>query len=411
MQVQRATTMADYLAILRDNAQEAQALFADLLISVTTFFRDSDAFGRLVALVIPALFEDKGAGDVIRVWVPGCATGEEAYSIGILLLEEAGRHDMRCELQIFASDLDDAALTIGRDGRYSLAIEADMSDERLKRFFTRESDQYRVTRELRDIVLFAKHNLLKDPPFSRLGLISCRNVLIYLDREVQQQVCTTFYFALKPNGYLFLGSSENADSPVGMFRPIDREARIYLRISLPGDVRPMPRVGPPSIGVEPLPVRAPAPFRVRREDTLHREALERLAPPSAIVDESYRVTHLSESAGRYLQPSGGVLVNDITELAREELRFDLRAALYRAFGHNEPGLSGPIAVRFNGAPRRVYLQTKPLIADPSAARAAIVFFFFEGDTLGEMSATSVDLEKQSPNEQIQQLQQELQSAQ
>jgi two-component system CheB/CheR fusion protein len=193
MQAQRAATMADYLGILRESPQEAQALFADLLISVTTFFRDTSAFENLAASVIPRLFDDKGVSDTIRVWVPGCATGEEAYSIAILLLEEAACHEIRCGLQVLASDLDENALAVASEGRYPIAIEADMTEERLRRFFTRESDHYRVTRELRDAVLIAKHSLLKDPPFSRVDLISCRNVLIYLDREVQQQVCATFH--------------------------------------------------------------------------------------------------------------------------------------------------------------------------------------------------------------------------
>ncbi|MBV8795350.1 MAG: chemotaxis protein, partial [Hyphomicrobiales bacterium] len=362
MQVQRATTMADYLTILRENPPEAQALFADLLISVTTFFRDTNAFEKLASAVIPRLFEDKGASDSIRVWVPGCATGEEAYSIAILLLEEASRHDIRPEIQVFASDLDDTALAVGREGRYPVAIEADMTEDRLRRFFTREGDQLRVTRELRDIVLFAKHSLLKDPPFSRVDLISCRNVLIYLDRELQQHICGAFHFALKSPGYLFLGSSESADNPVGAFRPVDREARIYQRMPMPTEVRVAPRIGAGTFGLEPLPARTPAPFRAPSEAGVHREALERLAPPSVVVDESYRVVHLSEQAGRYLQPSGGTLANDITELAREELRFDIRAALHRVFARNEPSLSGPIAVRFNGAARRVYLQARALSA-------------------------------------------------
>ena len=252
MQVQRAATMADYLVVLRENPQEAQALFADLLISVTTFFRDTSAFDKLAALVIPRLFDDKGAADTIRVWVPGCATGEEAYSIAILLLEEAGRHEIRCGLQVFASDLDDSALIVAREGRYPIAIEADMTEERLRRFFIREGDHYRVTRELRDMVLIAKHSLLKDPPFSRVDLISCRNVLIYLDREVQQQVCATFHFALRPSGYLFLGSSETADSPVGAFRAIDRESRIYQRMSIPAELRVAPRTGVVTFGIQPL---------------------------------------------------------------------------------------------------------------------------------------------------------------
>jgi two-component system CheB/CheR fusion protein len=410
MQVQRTATMAEYLAILRENAQEAQALFADLLISVTTFFRDSNAFEKLAAIVVPRLFDDRGAADPIRVWIPGCATGEEAYSIAMLLLEEANRHEIRYELQVFASDLDDGALALARDGRYPIAIEADMTEDRLKRFFTREGDQLRVTRELRDIVLFAKHSLLKDPPFSRVDLISCRNVLIYLDRELQQQVCAAFHFALKSPGYLFLGLSESADTPVGMFRAIDREARIYQRMPLPAEARVTPRIGAPTFGFEPLPTRAPAPFRAPAEAGVHREALERLAPPSVIVDESYRVMHLSEQAGRYLQPSGGTLANDFTELAREELRFDIRAALHRVFARNEPSLSGPIGVRFNGAARRVYLQTRPLNAEANPGRSAIVFFF-EGEALGDASLASTKIEEHEPAEQILQLQQELQFTQ
>jgi two-component system CheB/CheR fusion protein len=410
MQVQRAATMADYFIVLRDSAAEVNALFTDLLISVTTFFRDSAAFEKLAALVIPRLFEDKGAGHAIRSWIPGCATGEEAYSVAILLLEEAARHAIRCEIQVFASDLDEAALAVGREGRYPLAIEADMTEERLNRFFTRETDHYRITGELRDTVLFARHSLLKDPPFSRTDLISCRNVLIYLGRELQHQVCATFHFALKPGGYLFLGSSESADSPAGMFRAIERESRIYQRMPVATEVRVTPRLASRSSGPELLPARAPAPFRSAGEAGVHREALERFAPPSAVVDDAHRIVHLSETAGRYLQPSGGTLVNDVTELAREELRFDLRSALHRAFAHGEPSLSGPITVRFNGAAKRVYLQAQPLSADPDASRSAIVFFF-EGETVGDLAGGAPAFEERAPRERIQELQQELQVTQ
>ena len=410
MQVQRAETLADYLVVLRENPGEAPALFADLLISVTTFFRDPTAFEKLAALVIPRLFEEKAVPAPIRVWVAGCATGEEAYSIAMLLLEEAGRQEIQCEIQVFASDLDDVALSLAREGRYPAAIEADVTEERLRKFFTREGDQYQVRRELRDVVLFAKHSLLKDPPFSRVDLVSCRNVLIYLDREVQHEVCATFHFALRLSGYLFLGSSESADGPVGAFRPIDRESQIYQRASIPAEVRVAPRSGAVTFGLERLPPRTSAPFRPQVEAGVHHEALERLAPPSIIVDESYRVVHLSEHAGRYLQPSAGTLTNDVTELAREELRFDIRAALHRAFAHNEAGLSGAIGVRFDGSARRVYLQTRPLHSDPGASRSAIVFFF-EGEALGEASITPTKIEEQANGEQVQQILQELQFSQ
>jgi two-component system CheB/CheR fusion protein len=168
MQVARTDTLRDYYDVLRDNPSEAQALLGDLLISVTTFFRDSEAFEALAKQVLPEILRDKDANDSIRVWVSGCATGEEAYTIAILLLEEASRHELRPTMQVFGSDLDARALAFAREGRFPAAIEADVSEERLRRFFLREGDQYRVRQELRDIVLFAVHDLLKDPPFSRV---------------------------------------------------------------------------------------------------------------------------------------------------------------------------------------------------------------------------------------------------
>jgi two-component system, chemotaxis family, CheB/CheR fusion protein len=406
IQVQRAATIAEYLQILRDTPEEAQALFADLLISVTMFFRDTAAFKKLAEVVIPQLFEGKDVADSIRVWVAGCATGEEAYSIAILLLEESVRREIRCEIQVFASDLDDSALMVGREGRYPTTIEADLSEERLRRFFTREGDNYQVTREVRDVVMFARHSLLRDPPFSRVDLISCRNVLIYLDREVQQQVCATFHFALRKLGYLFLGSSESADSPAGAFRPVDRESRIYQRMSMASEIRVAPPSVAPPFTLQPLPPRAAAPFRASAEAAAHREALERLAPPSVVVDESFRIVHLSDNAGRYLQPPGGMLTNDIGELAREELRFDIRAGLHRVFARNEASLSGPVSVRFDGSARRVYLQARPLRSEPGASRTAIIFFF-EGDA----SANPEQADEQATDEHHQKILHELASSQ
>lgn len=411
MQVQRTSTLQEYLTKLRENAEEAQALFADLLISVTTFFRDAAAFQKLAEIVLPKLFGEKGSSHAIRIWVAGCATGEEAYSIAMLLMEEADRHEYGPELQVFATDLDGVALAAAREGRYPLSIEADMSEERLRRFFTRDIDSYHVRRELRDIVLFAKHSLLKDPPFSRLDLVSCRNLLIYLDRELQQQVCATIHLGLRAGGFLFLGSSESADSSAGMFHLIDRDARIYERMpSAGGGARVVQALATVGAAPEPLPDRLTVPFRAPAEAAMHREALERAAPPSVVVDGSFRVVHLSETAGRYLQPSAGVLTNDITDLAREELRFDLRAALHRAFSHGEPSLSAPIAVRFNGHQQRVYVQVRPLPSNPHESQSALVFFF-EGEALSE-SPVALDLiEQRAPEEQIRELQQELQFTQ
>jgi two-component system, chemotaxis family, CheB/CheR fusion protein len=242
MQVTRTDDPKDYYDVLRDNANEAQALLGDLLISVTSFFRDKEAFETLELQVIPQLFQQKTFEHPIRVWAPGCATGEEAYTISMLLLEQAAQHDVRHTIQVFGSDLDIKALAAAREGQYPAAIEADVSEDRLRRFFIREGDHYRVRQELRDLVLFAPHSLLKDPPFSRIDLITCRNLLIYLDRELQEMACSTFHYALNPNGFLFLGSSETADHPAGLFRLLDRKARIYQSSANAGELRLLPRL-------------------------------------------------------------------------------------------------------------------------------------------------------------------------
>jgi two-component system CheB/CheR fusion protein len=390
MQVSRTDSLTAYYAYLRDNADEAQALLADLLISVTTFFRDPDAFEALRAQIIPQLFAGKNPADVIRVWVPGCATGEEAYSLAILLLEEASRHNIPPSLQVFGTDLDARALGIAREGLYPATIEADVSEERLRRYFTQEGDHYRIRRELRDMVLFAAHNLLKDPPFSRVDLVSCRNLLIYLDRELQQQVGATFHYALNPGGFLLLGSSEMVDNPPGLFRPVDRKARLYQSTARPND---KPRLLPSLVagigGHEHYtgPGRPLPPSAALNEAMLHRQAIEKAAPPSVLIDGLHRVVHLSEHAGRYLQPSGGPLSGDVVDLVRPELRFELRSALHRAFEIGQSTLTLPILVRFNGAPHPVYLQVKPAGEENAADPRHALVLFIEGEPLESVTAT------------------------
>lgn len=409
MQVTRRDQFEDYFSFLRDNAEEAQALLADLLISVTTFFRDPKAFESLAANVIPHLF--RGDADTpVRVWVAGCATGEEAYSIAMLLMEEAGRHEFRPEIQVFGSDMDSRALNIAREGRYPAAIEADVSEERLRRFFIHDGEHYRVKRELRDTVLFANHSLLKDPPFSRLDLVSCRNLLIYLDRDLQQQVLATLHYALLPDGYLLLGSSESGEHPEGLFRVVDRDARIYQSAGRALERLPsLPRIlGIPTdqLGA----AASPLPVNLRTVQAAHREALEVCAPPSALIDRSNRVLHLSESAGRYLQPSGGPFTSDLTDLVRPEMRFELRSALHRAFDRGEDSLSAAIPVRFNGSAHPVYLQVKPqpsANSDQDIERALIFFIEGQPDKSGKTSPGPSDQQSETVN----QLRQELELAQ
>jgi two-component system, chemotaxis family, CheB/CheR fusion protein len=411
MQVTRTEDLNEYYDVLRESPEEAQALLGDLLITVTTFFRDSEAFDALKTLVMPSLFDGKDPSETIRIWVPGCATGEEAYSVAMLVLEEASRREFRPSLQVFGSDLDARALGLAREGRYPASIEPDVSEERLRRFFNREGDGYRVRQDLRDVVLFSVHDMLKDPPFSRVDLISCRNVLIYLDRELQEQVNGTFHYALAPGGFLLLGASETADNPPGLFRSVDRNARIYQSTARPGD---RPRLLPRLLG--PVGIRAYAtqaghavsPSTALSEAALHRRIIEKVAPPSVLVDEAQRVVHLSETAGRYILPAGGPLSGDVVDLVRPELRFELRSALHRVFEQNEPSLSLPILVRFNGNPHRVHLLAKPgERTDTGEPRHALVMFI-EGEAVPEALLRP---DRQPSDETVRRLTQELELTQ
>jgi len=236
--------IADYLSKLRGDSRELEQLAKDFLIHVTSFFRDPGAFEGLARTVIPDLVQH-AEDRPIRVWVPGCSTGEEAFSLAMLFLEEFAAAKRAVKLQIFASDIGADALDFGRNGVYPDSIKADVSAERLQRFFTHQDQGYRVSRDLRDVIVFTDHDLLADPPFSRLDLISCRNLLIYLQPEEQQKVLSLFHFALSDGGYLFLGASETIGQLTGFFQPISNTLRIFRRI---GHGRPRHRISSPDIG-------------------------------------------------------------------------------------------------------------------------------------------------------------------
>ncbi|HMB91238.1 MAG TPA: CheR family methyltransferase, partial [Rhodothermales bacterium] len=255
LHISGSNTLDAYLAHLRQDAAEPHALLKDLLISVTNFFRDESAFDVLEAQIIPRLFEDKQPSGEVRVWVPGCATGEEAYSIAMLLAEHAATLADPPAIQVFATDLSENAVHKARAGVYPESIKADVSEERLKRFFKKENDRYQINQNLRETVLFAAHSLLNDPPFSRLDLVSCRNLLIYLQRNLQQKVLELFHYALRPGGYLFLGTSESIDGASRFFHTEHKAAHIYQRLDvestlpqLPSPIRHRPL--PPAVTAE-----------------------------------------------------------------------------------------------------------------------------------------------------------------
>jgi two-component system, chemotaxis family, CheB/CheR fusion protein len=377
IRVAQVENLSTYLGYLRGHPYEAQALLKDLLISVTTFFRDPEAFEALRVQVIPKLFEGKGPGDEVRVWVPGCATGEEAYSIAMLLLEQIDTLKMPPHLQVFACDLDEEALVYAREGFYPDAIAADVSEARLQRFFVREGAYYRVKKELREIVLFAPHSLLKDPPFSRLDLTSCRNVLIYLQRNLQENLVKLFHYALKPEGYLFLGSAESLEGVSSLFRAVDKTHRLYRRAPLPSPAMahlPDLPLSSTAGGRMSLPRPRPVtPQQAVSDAELHRQALEMHAPPSLIVDADANIVHVSETANRYLQfPSGSPSLN-LYRAALPELRLELRTALYRALERHEAMFSTPVPVEIQGQQRLVQIYVTPTRHELASPLALVVF--------------------------------------
>jgi two-component system, chemotaxis family, CheB/CheR fusion protein len=273
MQVNGVQDMAAYLDCLRTTPGEAGALLQDLLISVTNFFRDADCFAAL-DVHLAELFKGKGANETVRVWVPACATGEEAYTLAMMLADKSRELDAQPAIQVFATDLDEEAIRAAREGSYPATIEADVSEERLRRYFIKDHGGYKVRRELREMVLFAQHDLLKDSPFSRLDLISCRNLLIYLNRDAQRRVFEIFNFALVPHGHLFLGSSESAEDVSNLFAVVDKKNRIFVQ-------RPMPRTGLP---MAPGPSTLALALEASRKIDLHPVALPGRAfdlPPTA----------------------------------------------------------------------------------------------------------------------------------
>jgi two-component system CheB/CheR fusion protein len=351
MQVNELDNLTAYLQFLRTHPGEAGALLRDLLISVTNFFRDREAF-EAVERLIPELFRDKSQSDTVRIWVPACATGEEAYSIAILLSEYARSLEAPPVLQIFATDLDEDVLLEARSGLYPEAIAADVSAERLRRYFIKESRGYRVRRELRELVLFAVHDLLKDSPFSRLDMLACRNLLIYLNRDAQQRCFDTFHFALRPGGHLFLGISEAVEDGSPLFHPVDKKHRIYaskptVRASLPVPsgkstlaraLALQERAEPPgsfagrypaSLQGIPGALRLPTSERLSWSE-LHLRLLERIGPPSLLVNSEHEVLHLSEGAAPFLAFAAGEPSTNLLRVIHPALRVELRAALFRA---------------------------------------------------------------------------------
>ena len=365
--------LSAYLERLRADPQETTALARDLTINVSGFFRDPQAWKILDERVIAPLVRERDANSAIRMWVPGCATGEEAYSLAMLFLTRAQEASKSFDLRIFATDVAHHILPTARAGLYPASIAADIGADRLERFFEIEDDSYVAKRVLREAITFAPQNLLKDPPFSRLDLISCRNLLIYLEPEVQRKVLALFHFSLRDGGHLFLGPAESVSGREGLFQPVSKKWRIYRRIGpTRHDIVDFPLI--PAVAL-PAGTERPEPFSPRAAiDPFQRALLERFAPASVLIDRHFTAHAFHGPTGDYLQQPGGEPTTNLLALARDGLQAPLRSAMQRAIADHEEAVSAG-RVKRGGSYQPVRVVVRPVARGRGADGMLVVSFF------------------------------------
>ncbi|MBT2339802.1 MULTISPECIES: CheR family methyltransferase [Pseudomonas] len=338
LQVTAQPDLPAYLDYLESTPDEAKLLLGDMLIGVTNFFRDREAFEALERHVLTSLMNsdsESSKREEVRIWSAGCSTGEEAYSLTILCTEHQKLETNPVKVQVFATDIDERAIAVGRAGSYSEAIITDVPPTRLRQYFIKEGEQYRVRKEIREKVLFAKHSLLCDPPFSQIDLIVCRNLLIYLDRNIQREMLQMFHFALRPGGYLFMGSSETADAYPDLFTPVDKRNRIFRAkagASITRRAPTMPRGGFTLTNLAAPPPMMQTPRKFSYAD-IHNRAMAQQMPPSMIVDTNSDILHMNESVGRFLRYVTGEVTRNVLVLIMPQLRLELRTTLFQQSGN------------------------------------------------------------------------------
>lgn len=406
MQVLQIADLDRYVGRLKGHADEVTLLFRDLLIGVTNFFRDPPAFETLAQQVIPSLFENKGVADMVRVWVPGCATGEEVYSIAILLREHMETLGNPPKVQIFATDIDESALAVARSGRYPVALLENVSAERLRRFFVGDDITYVVSKDIRDMCMFSPHNVLRDQPFSRIDLVSCRNLLIYFGTDFQGYAIPVFHFALRPRGFLFLGTSENVTQYPDLFSPIDKKYRIFQRRDHVVAPLQFPHFTPHGRTVQPPVMRQQSgPMAVAVRRAVETRVLDRYSPAHVVINRDGDVLHYSARTGKYLEPAPGLPSRQLIGMARRGLRLDLRTALREAIEHHRSVTRENIAVELEDR-----IQTINLTIEPFGDNDGDPLFLVLFTDVGPLSSQDAPTRGRSPEDGdnvIERLEQEL----
>ena len=395
MAVHQINAMDEYVKYLQQTPAEVEALFRDLLIGVTNFFRDPAAFLALETQVIPKLFDGKNAGATLRVWSTGCSTGEEAYSLAILLQERMETLKQTYQVQVFATDIDSRAIATARAGLYPASIAADLSPERLARFFTAEPDgrSYRINKAIRDLLVFCEQDVIKDPPFSKLDLISCRNLLIYMGAALQKKLMPLFHYALLPNGMLFLGTSETVGEFGELFSTLDNKLKLYRRKE---DSHGTPRTAlgrflPPPQPLETLPLpaaeKAGGAVKLSLRELTEQALLKHVTLSGVLVNAKGDILYLYGRTGMYLEPaSGEVGINNILKMAREGLRHPLTTALHKVVVTKDVARALGLHVKTNGHFTSVNLTVRPLATSAAQTPESPLYLVILEEALAHSAA-------------------------
>ncbi len=374
MNLHQIGNIADYVRYLQENPSEISTLYKEFLIGVTSFFRDPEAFDALKESAVPEIFKDRSINQPVRIWVSACSTGEEAYSIAMIFKEYMDEIKSVHKVQIFATDIDREAIEVARTGVYPDNIVIDISPERLNRFFVKEAGSYSIKKEIREMVIFAVQNIIADPPFLKIDLISCRNLLIYLVSDIQKKLLHLFHYSLNPGGFIFLGSSETIGEFTDLFSTVDRKWKVFRRtgekVALPLITTPLPAA--PRIEVtRPGEIR---PGQARTIEQVERMLLFTYAPPCVIVNDKGDILYIHGRTGKYLEPAPGRAVFNVLEMAREGIRTELNIALHTAVTQRKDVIFRDLNVKTNGGVQTVNLTVRP-IREPETLRGLIIVVF------------------------------------
>jgi two-component system CheB/CheR fusion protein len=411
MGIHQIEAIGEYVRFLQENPQELELLFKELLIGVTSFFRDPAAWEHLKEIIL-AFLKNRPSGQAVRAWVPGCSTGEEAYSLAIVFKEalDLVKQGNNFSLQIFGTDLDRQGVDRARQGVFPTNISTEVSAERLKRFFVKEEDGYRVSKEIREMAVFATQNVVMDPPFTKLDILSCRNLLIYLDPEMQKRLLPLFHYSLNPGGILFLGSAETVGPFTDLFSPLDSKSRLFRRLDSVPRAEPVEfpsSFGPSPAGRAEQPSKAKPPFNL--QSLADQVLLQRYSPAAVLINDKGDILYISGRTGKYLEPAAGKANWNVFAMAREGLRYELADAFQKALRKKGAVTLKNLKVGTNGGTQTLDLTVQTLL-EPEGLRGMVMVVFTDVEAPPETKASGLTRRTPTGAARLEQMEEEVRQA-